>query len=223
MKAESLRGGPLLLGGLLLLFLAATPAIAEPHWGHDGRHDVLDERYHHGRFYPTAGVMVHELPVGYRPYFFHGSPYYFHGGVWYAPIAGGFVVTHPPLGLVVSVLPPFYTTVWFGGVPYYYANDVYYRWDPAVNGYEIVNAPPGAQEAAPTNSAEDVYIYPQNGQSKEQQAADRFECHTWAKNQTGFDATQVNGGVPITEASTKRADYNRAMCAWLEARGYSVK
>jgi hypothetical protein len=92
-----------------------------------------------------------------------------------------------------------------------------------VNGYEIVNPPAGAEEVAPASSAEEFYIYPQNGQSKEQQAADRFECHTWAKNQTGFDATEENGGVAPAEASVKRGEYRRAMSACLEARGYSVK
>lgn len=35
--------------------------------------------------------------------------------------------------------------------------------------------------------AADVYIYPQKGQSKEQQEKDRYECYSWAKQQTGFD------------------------------------
>ncbi len=35
--------------------------------------------------------------------------------------------------------------------------------------------------------AADVYIYPQKGQSQEQQEKDKFECYSWAKQQTGFD------------------------------------
>ena len=35
--------------------------------------------------------------------------------------------------------------------------------------------------------AQDVYIYPQKGQSKEQQEKDKFDCYQWAKGQTGFD------------------------------------
>jgi hypothetical protein len=34
------------------------------------------------------------------------------------------------------------------------------------------------------------YIYPSKGQSQEQQSKDRYECHTWAVQQTGFDPTQ---------------------------------
>ena len=40
--------------------------------------------------------------------------------------------------------------------------------------------------AAPT-LADDIYIYPAKGQSKEQQDKDRYECYAWAKDQTGFD------------------------------------
>ena len=35
--------------------------------------------------------------------------------------------------------------------------------------------------------AQDIFIYPANGQSAEQQAADEAECRSWATNQTGYD------------------------------------
>jgi hypothetical protein len=35
--------------------------------------------------------------------------------------------------------------------------------------------------------AQDPIVYPQKGQSKEQQEKDEFECHKWAKEKTGFD------------------------------------
>jgi len=66
-------------------------------------------------------------------------------------------------------------------------------------------------------------MYPKNGQTTEQQAADRYECHSWARGQTGFDPTAEGGGVPANENVSRRADYKRAMGACLEARGYSVK
>jgi Glycine zipper len=34
-----------------------------------------------------------------------------------------------------------------------------------------------------------LFIYPSKGQSPEQQNRDRYECHTWAVQQTGFDPT----------------------------------
>ena len=33
----------------------------------------------------------------------------------------------------------------------------------------------------------DPYIYPSKGQSPEQQSKDKYECHTWAVQQTGYD------------------------------------
>lgn len=36
-----------------------------------------------------------------------------------------------------------------------------------------------------------VYFYPSKGQNQEQQERDRFSCHQWAVQQTGFDPTQA--------------------------------
>ena len=35
--------------------------------------------------------------------------------------------------------------------------------------------------------AQELYIYPAKGQSAEQQDKDKYECYSWAKNDTGFD------------------------------------
>ena len=35
--------------------------------------------------------------------------------------------------------------------------------------------------------AQENIIYPAKGQSEEQMEKDKFECYTWARNQTGFD------------------------------------
>jgi hypothetical protein len=201
----------------------------EPHGAFHGEPhgQVLDSRYNHGHYYPAYGTPFHSLPGGYRPYYYHGSPYYFSAGVWYAPGPGGFLVVRPPFGLVVTVLPPYYSTVWIAGSPYYYADNVYYSWDPAQNGYVVVSPPDGADqpEAAPAQASvasSDLIVYPKNGQTTDQQAADRYECHSWAKGQTGFDPTQAGGGVPGGNVDQARANYNRAMSACLQARGYQV-
>lgn len=191
-------------------------------------HAYFDSRYNHGRYYPPRGFVVHDLPPGYRAYYHGGRPYFFVGGVWYVNGPGGFIVAAPPPGLIVSVLPPFYTTVWLGGVPYYYADDVYYRWDAGVDGYEVVDPPANADAAGPPppppqNDASQLYIYPKNGQTQDQQAQDRYECHSWATGQTGFDPTQPGGGVPPDQNAARREQYQRAMTACLEARGYSVQ
>lgn len=205
--------------------ISLTSHAAGPPFERTGRGEVLDNRYNHGHYYPPRGAVVRDLPGGYRPYTYRGSRFYFNGGVWYAPGPRGFVVTRPPSGLFVSILPPFYTTVWLGGVPFYYADDVYYQWRPELNGYAVVDAPTAADQPdtpPPPAPADDFYIYPKNGQSAEQQAADRYECHSWAKGQTGFDPTQPNGGAP-GDADARREPYRRAMTACLEAREYSVK
>ena len=195
----------------------------------DARGQVLDERHNHGRFYPPVGTVRPGLPEGYRPYYRGRDRFYFSGGVWYAPRGPGFVVVTPPPGLVISVLPPYYSTVWFGGIPYYYADNVYYTWQPDQNGYAVADPPndpndpnaASADSAPPDNAQQDLIIYPKNGQSKDQQAADQFECHMWAKGQTGFDPTQPGGGQPGGSAMN-RSNYDRAMSACLQARGYQV-
>ena len=44
---------------------------------------------------------------------------------------------------------------------------------------------------ASTVYAQEPFIYPEKGQSAEQQENDKLDCYTWAKGQTGFDPMQV--------------------------------
>jgi len=185
----------------------------------------MDGRFGHNHYYPSRGYYVGGLPR--ERFVVGGGRYFYSGGVWYAPRGPGFVVVGAPVGLFVPALPAFYTTVWFGGVPYYYANDTYYQWVPAQSQYEVV-APPGDENAAQTQPApapgsDDVFVYPKNGQSDEQQSRDKYECHKWASQQSGFDPTVSGGGVPPEQNASARASYQRAMGACLEGRGYSVK
>jgi hypothetical protein len=60
-------------------------------------------------------------------------------------------------------------------------------------------------------------VYPKNGQTQDQVAKDKFECHQWAVGQTGYDPT-TGASAP----ANKRTDYMRAQAACLEGRGYSV-
>ena len=41
-----------------------------------------------------------------------------------------------------------------------------------------------------TAFAQDIFIYPAKGQSQAQQDKDRYECHSWAVQQTGFDPSK---------------------------------
>ncbi len=43
----------------------------------------------------------------------------------------------------------------------------------------------------PVAGAQDVFMYPARGQSQQQQDRDRYECHSWAVGQTGFDPSRA--------------------------------
>lgn len=176
----------------------------------------------HYRGYPRRGHVIHALPrnvvvVKHRHY-----NYWYGGGVWYAPRGPSYVVVAPPLGVFVSLLPSLYTTLWFGGIPYYYANDAYYVWRDYRRAYEVVEPPPGARVGSAAPASNDIFVYPGAGQGEEQVASDRYDCHRWASDETGFDPTLPAGGVPVDESELGRSEYLRAMTACLEARGYSV-
>ena len=51
--------------------------------------------------------------------------------------------------------------------------------------------------------AQQLYVYPTKGQGPEQQNRDRYECHSWAVQQTGYDPTRMQsaGAPPPQEAS----------------------
>lgn len=153
-------------------------------------------------------------------------PYYSHGGGRYYPYysyRGGGYYPWWPWFSVMPALPLYYSTIWVGGLPYYYANGIYYA--PAAGGYMIVDPPQDTISQVPPSassepSGEKLFIYPRKGQSEQQQADDRYQCHRWAVDQTGYDPTRVSGGAPSVQ---KRADYQRAMGACLDARGYTAR
>ncbi len=213
----------------LALAVAVTSVQADEHGRHGGpraggpRAERLDARHGHNHYYPDRGGFVHGVPG--RPVVVErgGGRYFYSGGVWYAPRGPSFLIVAAPIGVFVPVLPPFYTTVWVGGFPYYYANDTYYAWRDAENGYEVVDPPADPSVSAQAPPSDELFIYPQRGQSADSQASDKYECHRWASSQTGFDPTQSGGGVPPEQSQQKRGEYQRAMRACLEGRGYSVR
>jgi hypothetical protein len=196
------------------------------------------------RGYGGAGY-AHGYPAGFhggaygRPGGFYGHGYstgaYWRGGYWH----GGFWPrAYYGLGFswFLPILPLAYATYWYGGVPYYYANDVYYTYDPSYEGYVATDPPPvgdssaGGEGAAgpPPNAgagpgpnagpapgdggaiAGQIFMYPKNGQSEEQQAKDKAECQQWAAQQAG-------------QVAQNGSDYQRAMSACVEGRGYSAR
>ncbi|MBW2243166.1 MAG: hypothetical protein JRH01_14365 [Deltaproteobacteria bacterium] len=51
--------------------------------------------------------------------------------------------------------------------------------------------------------AQEMYIFPNKGQSQAQQDKDRGECHVWAVNQTGFDPSTASTAAPRSTEATK--------------------
>lgn len=221
-----------------------TPSSYQPAWRHDGgshyryhdsRHryayvrydDRRPRSYHHyparRYYYPPRGYVAHVLPRSVVVVRHHHYNYWYGGGVWYRPYGTRYVVVAPPVGVFVSVPPSFYSTLWLGGVPYYYANDAYYVWRESRRAYEVVAPPPGVATASVDPVTEDIFVYPSEGQGEEQLAFDRYECHRWASDETGFDPVQPWGGVPEDQAGAVRSAYLRAMTACLEGRGYTVR
>ncbi|HEY6123484.1 MAG TPA: hypothetical protein VIV63_02445 [Steroidobacteraceae bacterium] len=196
----------------LLLLVVASQALADGPRGHGSRH---------------YGSGNHGSHAGYNRYSFshHGSySNYSYNNYWYRPYGPRYVVVAPPFGFGVSVLPPYYSTLWYGGSPYYYADSTYYSWRPERREYVVTEKPRGEPETrVETGGSEEIFVYPRDGQTEEQQSTDRYECHRWAVDKTGFDPTRPSGNVGGTEITTKRVDYRRAESACLEGRGYTVR
>ncbi len=233
-RAQARRTGFTVLGCAALLCAAGAALGEPPHGPHGGGGwqggaaprpmEHFDGRFGHNHPYPGRGAWISGPPANPVIVQHRNVRYYYSGGVWYAPQGPRFVVVAPPIGVFVPVLPPYYTTVWFGGIPYYYANDTYYVWRDSDEGYEVVD-PPGNDSSASTEAppSDEDYVYPKNGQSEEQTAQDRYDCHRWAVSQSGFDPTQSGGGVPPDQTASRRTEYHRAFAACLDGRGYSVR
>jgi hypothetical protein len=185
---------------------------------------------HYGAGY-TAGRVSAPVAVrgGFRTYAGRSFSGFGPGRAW----AGGYwrgafwprCWYYPGFAWFLPVLPFGYATYWWGGVPYYYWDNLYYTYSPADSGYVVTQPPPVAGEepdqsgsaGAPADAGADVFLYPRNGQSDQQMSNDRYECHSWAVGQVGFDPTR--GG----QQSGNRDDYRRAMISCLDARGYSAR
>lgn len=188
-----------------------------------GAYYRFDNRHWHDRYYPKQGYIQARIPDRRIRLSIHDRDYYYFGGIWYRPRGLEYEVITPPIGIFSPVLPPYYTTIWVRGVPYYYANHVYYTWRARRNGYEVVEPPDGADESKTPLVADELFIYPKKDQSEDQQADDRYACHSWSRDQSSYDPTQPPSNLPLAELTRKRDDYQRAMRACLEGRDYSVR
>jgi hypothetical protein len=211
---------------------------AKPHY--DKARDV-PRRHHdpglkaapprHDRYIPKPAPRAHihvpssRIHSHYRPYHLRYLPrshirlvigaldYYYVDGLFYRPYAQGYISAQIPIGTVLTTLPQGYRVVLLGDRLYYALGGSYFV--ETQGGYQAI-ANPGATEINPL-PASSLFIYPNLGQSEDLQARDRYECHLWGSSQTGFDPTTNSG------QNHKSDDYQRAMGACLEARGYTVK
>ena len=55
-----------------------------------------------------------------------------------------------------------------------------------------------------SSRAQDIYAYPAKGQSQAQQDRDRYECHSWAAKQTGFDPSKSQAVTSDTPAASNQ-------------------
>lgn len=190
---------------------------------HSLPHFKMDRRYSHNHSYPRKGHIINTWPRKRAPIHYRNKNYFYFGGVWHLSSGSNLVVVRPPLGVIVPVLPPYYTTVWFHNTPYYYANDQYYVWRPDRNGYQVTAPPTTEDQAEPAYLADEIFIYPKQGQNEEQQASDRYSCHRWGVEQTSYDPTQPPDNLSRETLSQQRENYNRAMKTCLEGKQYSVR
>jgi len=170
---------------------------------------------------------------------FHGGGFHgggFHGGGFDHGFHGyhGFGGYGPGwgpwwgLGAYLPILPWYYSTFWWDGVPYYFVDNDYYVWDSDAGQYEQVQPPPQVAQQAQSGAGQtlpQLFAYPKNGQTPQQQARDKRECGSWASAQTGF--IPASGAVATAPSAPTRLqqgqNYLRAEGACLEARGYSVE
>ena len=200
--------------------------------GYAGGHGALTHGYGYaGAGHGGYGYGGYGGHGGYGGGYYHGysTGHYWGGGYWHG---GWWPRAYYGLGFAwfLPVLPLAYATYWYGGIPYYYANDVYYTWNPGYDGYTVTDPPPLADDSgaaagpapgdyqgsgqgpgqveAPMQGGGQVFMYPKNGQSAEQQSTDKRECEQWASSQA--DPSRVD-------------EYRRAMMACIQGRGYSAQ
>ncbi|HKI75119.1 MAG TPA: DUF6515 family protein, partial [Pseudomonadales bacterium] len=163
---------------------------------------------------PPVGRIEHRLPDRHVVINVRRHPYYYYGGTYYDRWNGSFVIINAPIGARIGTLPSGYLSFMIGPTRYFYFGGTYYIHNH--DEYEVVQAPAEADQIV--NAAEqEMIIYPAKGQSQDQLDKDRYECHRWAVSQTGFDPSANDPNLSM------KPDYNRAMSACLEARGYVVK
>ncbi len=214
---------------LFLLFLVQSSGM----YGADNRE--LKRHKSHQKIYAAAkkherqwfqkhrvGIRVTVLPAKHRVVRVKGAKYFYHDGVYYKRSKNSYVVVRAPVGIRLSILPRGFISFYVGPRRYFYVNETYYIYDTKRKDYVVVDEPEieeGEVEIIEEElePVDDIFVYPSNGQTDEQTDKDRYECHRWAVEQTGFDPSLPN------QNPDDRANYIRALTACLEGRGYTVR
>jgi len=84
-------------------------------------------------------------------------------------------------------------------------------------------AAPAGMTQPPTRPPQMVQLFPNNGQTPEQQARDRYDCYRFALAQTGYDPLHPKGGNPTAQSSEQADAYDRLRTSCLQGRGYTVR
>jgi hypothetical protein len=191
--------------------------------------------YWHGHYWPAVyygadfAWFLPVLPAYCVPYWWGGIPYYYYNDAYYTWDAGdgGYVASEPPPVADDSdaqspegAAPPPSSDAGDGGNEYGapgYGAQAPYPPPPGAGSTDpnaaaaTTGAAGEAEQGAPIpDMSGNLYAYPKNGQSAEQQNADRRACAQWAASQ----APETADGNSI--------DYKRALTACLTGRGYSV-
>lgn len=162
----------------------------------------------------SLGLAIPLLANGYSSSWYGGSPYYYADDGYYVSyprsdyrvlspservITERYVYESPSLAPVVAAPPT-------NGAP----TPSYVRESSAA-----ATSPTQSKTPAPTSPQ--LYAYPKNGQTATQSTFDRIECERWGSGQTGYSPGQS------AEDANRKSDYQRAVSACLEGRGYTVK
>ncbi|MGJ8688002.1 MAG: DUF6515 family protein [Gammaproteobacteria bacterium] len=170
--------------------------------------------------FDRRGAIVRTLPRQHSVISVRNRDYFYSSGSFYERRGRDYVVIGAPIGARVSSLPVGFVSFGIGNRRYYHVNATYYLWNDRTRDYVVVEAPegsPNVMNETATVENFDVFVYPMAGQTEEQRDQDRYECHVWAKGQTGFDPSASG------QDTNMSMDYKRAISACLEGREYSVK
>ncbi|MEN0105675.1 MAG: DUF6515 family protein, partial [Pseudomonas sp.] len=165
------------------------------------------------------GYRVDTIPSGRWRVPHGGIDYYYADGYWYRPYGPSYVVVTPPYGVRVRTLPSYAEQLWIGSALYFIAAGTYYLYQADRQEYVVTSPPPQVTSSNGwQGNGYDVVAYPARGQSEAQVAQDRYDCHRWAVNQSGFDPSQAT----YAPAQNVADIYRRSLGACLAGRGYSV-